>query len=60
MPKCPQFEEKMFVSYKDMSGQIVHIGNHYMTFTPSNSKAILLIYKNDWSAVTVMEVSQTP
>jgi hypothetical protein len=48
------FEEKMFVSYKDMNGQIMFIDKQYMTFTPFNSKALLVIYKEDWGDVTVL------
>jgi hypothetical protein len=45
-------EEKMFVSYKDMKGNIVFVCEHYVTFTPVNSKALLLIYRDDWKYVT--------
>jgi len=48
------FEEKMFVSYKDMNGQIMFIDKSYMTFNPFNSKALLVIYKEDWGNVTVL------
>ena len=48
------FEEKMFVSYKDMSGQIMFVDTAYMTFTPFNSKALLVIYKEDWGNVTLL------
>jgi len=55
----PNFEEKMIVSYKDMIGNIVCITKHYFTFNPNNSNAILLVYKNDWKDVTVLQVAQT-
>ena len=48
------FNEKMHICYKDLKGQIVHIGEKYMTFTPFDSKALMVIYKNQWSNVTVL------
>ena len=48
------FEEKMYVSYKNMSGQIMFVDNSYMTFNPFNSKALIIIYKEDWGNVTVL------
>lgn len=54
MTKLQVFEEKMFVSYKDMNGQIMHVGEKYLTFTPFNSKALLVIYKGDWGSVTLL------
>jgi len=50
----PKFKEKMFVSYKDMIGTIVCITEQYFTFNPKDSNAVLLVYKNDWSGVTVL------
>lgn len=46
-------EEKMFVSYRDMKGKIVFVCDHYATFTPMNSKALLLIYRENWRDVTL-------
>lgn len=54
------FNEKMHICYKDLKGQIVHVGEKYMTFTPFDSKALMVIYKNQWSNVTVLQVAQTP
>lgn len=54
MSKPQIFEEKMYVSYKDMSGQIIFIEKSYMTFTPFDSKALIVIYKEDWKHVTVL------
>jgi len=51
------FEEKMTVSYENMIGNIVCITEQYFTFQPNNSNAILLVYKNDWSGVTVLQVA---
>jgi hypothetical protein len=54
MIKPQVFEEKMFVSYKSMKGQIMHVGEKYLTFTPFNSKALLVIYKESWKTVTLL------
>ena len=51
---CMVFEEKMFVSYRHMKGQIMFVDNSYMTFTPFNSKALLVIYKEEWDSVTLL------
>jgi hypothetical protein len=53
-------EEEMIVSYKDMKGKIVFVCGEYATFTPNNSKALLLIYRDTWNTVTPVELSQTP
>ena len=50
----PKFEEKMFISYKEMSGQVMHVGEKYLTFNPFNSKALLLVYKDQWKDVTLL------
>ena len=50
----------MIVSYKDMNGKIVHVGKDYMTFTPFNSNALLVICKFNWHLVTPVELAQTP
>ena len=50
----PKFKEKMSISYKDMVGTIVCITEQYFTFSPNNSNAVLLVYKTDWSTVTVL------
>jgi hypothetical protein len=55
-----QFESKMIVSYNNTTGLIDFIGEQYITFIPENSKASLLIYKQDWKDVTVVEPSTTP
>jgi hypothetical protein len=47
-------EEKMIVSYKDIKGKIVFVCDHYVTFNPIDSKALLLIYKDKWNTVTVL------
>jgi hypothetical protein len=47
-------EEKMFVSYKDMKGKIVFVCDSYATFNPINSNALMLIYKNNWTNVTIL------
>lgn len=52
-------EEKINVSYKDMKGQIIYMTNNYFTFTPFNSKALILVYKENWKDVTVLQVAQT-
>ena len=49
----------MYVAYKNFEGQIMHVGDKYMTFTPFNTRALMVIYKNQWSDVTVLEVAQT-
>lgn len=54
MEKLQKFEEKMFVSYKNMRGQIIHVGEKYLTFTPFNTKALLVIYKEDWKTVALL------
>lgn len=48
-----KLEEKMFVSYKDMKGKIIFVCEHYATFNPMNSRALLLIYKENWKTVTL-------
>lgn len=53
MPKI-EFEEEMYISYQDMKGQIKYVGRKYLTFVPFNSKAILLVYKENWKDVTLM------
>ena len=54
------FEEQMKVSYKEFIGHIDFVGKKYITFTPENSGALLLVYKEQWKDVTVLEVSTTP
>jgi len=46
-------EEKMSVSYRDMTGKIVFVCEHYATFNPVNSNALLLIYRDNWKNVTL-------
>ena len=48
------FKEKMFVEFKDMKGQITFIDKSYFVLNPFNSKAFLLVYKEDWGDVTVL------
>lgn len=55
-----QFEEQMKVSYKEFIGNIHFVGKQYITFRPENSQALLLVYKEQWKDVTVLEVSTTP
>lgn len=55
-----QFEEQMKVSYKESIGHIDFVGKQYITFKLENSQTSLLIYKQDWKDVTVLEVSTTP
>jgi hypothetical protein len=55
-----QFESKMIVSYNNTTGQIDFIGEQYVTFIPENSKASLLIYRQNWKDVTVLKPSTTP
>jgi hypothetical protein len=50
----------MKISYFDFIGTINFVGEKYITFTPENSNASLLIYKQDWKDVTVVEPSTTP
>jgi hypothetical protein len=50
----PKFKEKMSISYKDMVGTIVCITEQYFTFNPKDSNAVLLVFKDDWSTVTVL------
>jgi hypothetical protein len=47
-------KEKMFVSYKDLKGKIVFVCDHYATFNPINSRALVLIYRDNWKDVTVV------
>lgn len=54
MTKLQVFEEKMFVSYKNMNGQVMHVGEKYLTFTPFNSSALLVVYKDQWNDVTLL------
>ena len=54
MTKLQVFEEKMFVSYKNMNGQVVHVGEKYLTFTPFNTSALLVVYKDQWKDVTLL------
>jgi hypothetical protein len=55
-----QFESGMKVSYTEFIGTIDFIGKKYVTFIPENSNVSLLIYKQDWKHVTVLEPSTTP
>jgi hypothetical protein len=48
------FKEKTFVEYKDMKGQITFVDKSYIVFNPFNSRALLVVYKEDWGAVTVL------
>ena len=50
----PKFEEQMIVSYEDMIGSIVCITKHYFTFMPNNTNALILVYRENWNAVTVL------
>lgn len=54
MTKLQVFEEKMFISYKSMNGQVMHVGEKYLTFTPFNSKALMIVYKDQWKDVTLL------
>lgn len=56
----PNFEEKMTISYNNRIGNIVCITKHYFTFQPNDSNAIILIYKENWKSVTVLQLAQTP
>lgn len=47
-------KEKMFVQYKDMKGQITFTDKSYIVFNPFNSKALLVVYKENWDDVTVL------
>jgi hypothetical protein len=47
-------KEKMFVEYKDIRGKIVFVCDDYVTFTPINTAALLVVYRKDWSNVTVL------
>ena len=55
-----QFKSKMIVSYNNTTGQIDFVGEQYVTFIPENSKASLLIYRQNWKDVTVLKPSTTP
>jgi hypothetical protein len=55
-----QFESKIKVSYKDFVGTIDFVGEPYITLIIENSNVSLLIYKQDWKHVTVLEPSTTP
>jgi hypothetical protein len=55
-----QLKSKMKVSYTEVIGTIDFVGEQYITFIPENSKVSLLIYKQDWKHVTVVEPSTTP
>ena len=54
------FEEKSVIAYKEFIGTIHFIGTQYITFIPNNSQAVILVYKENWKDVTVLEVSTTP
>ena len=54
------FEKGMLVSYNNTTGQIDFVGEQYVTFIPENSKASLLIYRQNWKNVTVVKPSTTP
>ena len=47
-------KEKMFVEYKNMKGQITFVDKSYAVFNPFNSKALLVVYKENWVDVTVL------
>ena len=47
-------KEKMIVEYKDMKGQITFTDKSYIVFNPFNTKAMLVVYKENWDAVTVL------
>jgi hypothetical protein len=47
-------KEDMIVSYKDMKGKIMFVCDYYVTFNPIDSKSLLLIYKSNWTTVTVL------
>lgn len=55
-----KFEEKMRVCYKNISGKILYITNNYFTFTPFDTSALIVVYKNEWKDVTVLQVAQDP
>ena len=52
------FEEKMYVQYRDLKGVVTFVSKSYITFNPSDSNALMLIYKENWKNVTVLEVAQ--
>ena len=54
MTNLKKFEEKIFISYKHMNGQVMHVGEKYLTFTPFNSSALLVVYNDQWNAVTLL------
>jgi len=55
-----QFKSGTKVLYTEVIGTINFVGEQYITFNPENSNALLLIYKQDWKDVTVLEPSTTP
>ena len=53
-------KEKMFVEYKNLKGKIMFVCDEYATFTPINTSALIVIYREDWNSVTLMQVAHNP
>jgi len=53
-------KEKLYISYSGMNGQVVHVGEKYITSNLFNSNALLVIYKRDLDKVTLLQVAQPP
>ena len=47
-------KEKMCINYDGFKGQIVFVCDQYATFNPFNSKALILIFKENWEDVTLL------
>ena len=54
MPEEVMLEEKMCIEYKEFKGQVVFKCDDYVTFNPFNTKALLLIYRQNWKDVTLL------
>ena len=54
MPEEVVLEEKMCIEYKEFKGQVVFKCDDYVTFNPFNTKALLLIYRQNWKDVTLL------
>ena len=53
------FAEKMIVSYQEMTGTIRFIGNQYLVLELPPSGVGVLIYREDWKNIELMNGNQT-
>jgi hypothetical protein len=52
------FKTQSLIQYKNLIGRIQFVNKSYFTFTPDNTTALIVVYREDWNNVTILEVAQ--